>query len=103
MAGTLAWTATARTAASSVDFDSTGASVTLPADTQQLEVYVTEAAWIKLEPLASSVEAFMPITADTWTTVRELDGIATVAIKAVSTDTKVYAQAITPRGTKGGR
>lgn len=103
MAGTLAWTSGARCAASSVDFDTTGASITLPVDTQQIEVYCTEAALVKLEALGSSTEAWVPLNADSWSTLREMDGISTIAIKAVSTATAVYAQAITPRGVKGGR
>ena len=104
MAGTLTWsTATQRNAASTVDFDTTGASVTLRVDTQQVEVYCTEAALWKPEALAGTAEAWHPIAADTWTTLRELDGISTIAIKAVSTAAVVYAQAISPRGVKGGR
>lgn len=103
MAGTLAWTTGARSAASSVDFDSTGAVVTLPPDTQRLEVYCTEAAWYKFGAIAGTDEVWLPITADTWTTISELDGYGLIGFKADSTDTKVYAQALTPRGVKGGR
>lgn len=103
MAGTLAWNSGARGAASSVDFDSTGESVTLPTDTQRVQVYAVSAAWLKYEALGDSNEGWQPIPAGTWCEFAELDGRGTIAIKADSTATKVYAQAITPRGVKGGR
>ena len=102
MAGTLAWTAGNRGAASSVNFDSTGGDITLPADTQQVELYCEEASFYKLSASAGA-EEWLPIPADTWVIIRELDGRPTLAIKAVSTAGKVYAQAISPAGTRTGR
>lgn len=88
--------------ASTVDFDTTGGNLTLPSDTQQLELYVSGAAAYKRGAYDGSLSWVDLPDAGTYL-IRELDGVATLGLKGVGGSVSASADAISPRGVKGGR
>lgn len=92
---------TAPCAGTGTGIDTTGETLALPGDTQQVEVYLSAAGCYKRGAHDASL-TWLPIPATSWTTIRELDGQG-LALKASTGTVTAYVDAISPRGVRGGR
>lgn len=82
--------------------DTTGETLALPSDTQQIEIYLSAAGWYTRTAHDSASAKWVPLPATTWATIREVGGSA-IGIKAASGTVTAYVDAVSPGGVRGGR